>query len=303
MTDVLGVMESWADGRTTVRRDDGEVVSIETRLIVAGKPVPPRPSRFSRHSDDEVERIAAGIFVPAQVQRCGEWLLRYSGGANARPNTILPVGDPGMPLDDALARAATFYAEHGRTPCAQVVAGSPVAGALEDRGWVRLRPHEADTEVLLAGVAALSRQLRDHGAGPGSGSDVRSVEHEDRLHRAWLVGNDNALANYAAVEQTLRLPDAVFASIHEDGRQVARGRVNLVDDWALFADLTVQPDRRRAGLARRLTADLVEWAAEHGATVMLLQVLADNQPAQRLYASLGFERHHAYRYLVPPAAS
>jgi hypothetical protein len=44
-TDVLGVMESWADGVTTVRRADGSVVSIRTADIVSGKPVPPRPSR------------------------------------------------------------------------------------------------------------------------------------------------------------------------------------------------------------------------------------------------------------------
>ncbi len=48
MTDVLGVMESWADGRTTIRPADGPLVEINVADIVAGKPVPPRPSRGER---------------------------------------------------------------------------------------------------------------------------------------------------------------------------------------------------------------------------------------------------------------
>ena len=177
--------------------------------------------------------------------------------------------------------------------------GSPLQGELESRGWIRLRPDEADSEVLLAGVAQLARALEDV---PLDGLEIR---HQDAVTRDWLVGNDRALANYDAVERALQIPDVVFASIHEGtddegSRQVARGRISIVDDWALLADLTVQPDHRRNGLARALMADLTEWAAERGASVMLLQVLADNTAAQALYASMGFRRHHAYRYLVAP---
>ena len=43
MTDVLGVCESWGDGRCLVRREDGSTVEIATADIVSGKPVPPRP--------------------------------------------------------------------------------------------------------------------------------------------------------------------------------------------------------------------------------------------------------------------
>jgi hypothetical protein len=47
MTDVLGEMESWGEGVTTVRTSSGEVVTIRIEDIVAGKPVPPRPRRRS----------------------------------------------------------------------------------------------------------------------------------------------------------------------------------------------------------------------------------------------------------------
>lgn len=54
-TDVLGVCERWSDGEAVVRRDDGDVVTIPTRLIVSGKPVPPRTSRLARITREEVD--------------------------------------------------------------------------------------------------------------------------------------------------------------------------------------------------------------------------------------------------------
>lgn len=291
MTDLLGICESWTEQTASIRAGDGTLVEIPIADIVSGKPVPPRPSRFTRISADEVERRATGLFRPAALERVGDWLLRYAGGSNARPNSILPIGDPGVPIAVALDRATEFYARHDRTPCAQVVVGSPVQLELEDRGWVRLRPEEADTEVQLAGIAALSRAL--------SSVDTSSVDFADAISHDWLVGNTSAQANYPVVATTLDLVDAAFASISSDGAQVARGRINLVDDWAFFGDLTVQPVARRRGLGRTMMAATTEWAAERGASVMLLQVISDNEPAQQLYGALGFERHHAYRYLTP----
>src|SRR3954470_18761179 len=50
MTDLLGVMESWTDGSTVVRAEDGTTTEIALRDIVSGKPVPPRASARMRVS-------------------------------------------------------------------------------------------------------------------------------------------------------------------------------------------------------------------------------------------------------------
>ncbi|HET8603947.1 MAG TPA: GNAT family N-acetyltransferase [Marmoricola sp.] len=292
MTDVLGTCELWGDGRCLIRREDGELVEIAIADIVSGKPVPPRPSRLARIPAAEVERRGAGLFRPGLAEECGGWTFRWSPGAHRRASSILAPEEPALPVDDVIAEAHRFYARREAVPVAQVVVGSAVEAALLARGWSDTHPDEGGVEVQLAGVAALSRTLHE--------VDTGRVEHQDLLTRGWLVGNDSALARYEAVAATLRLDDAVFAAVHEEGHQVARGRTNLVGDWALFADLTVQPRHRRRGLAHVVMADATRWAAERGATVMLLQVQSGNEPALRLYASLGFERHHRYRYLAAP---
>lgn len=272
LTDVLGVCESWADGIALLRREDGTTVSIRTSQIVSGKPVPPRPSRFSRLDAEEVERSAAGFFRPAEVRRVGDWSLRFSGDDTLRTNSILAIGDPGRPLDAALAEASRFYAAHDRLPTAQVVTASSTQRELENRGWTRRPVGVPDTVVLLGGIASLTRNLR--------GLDTSSVS------RAEVGGGDQK---------------AVLASVHEAGGQVARGRLDVIEDWALLADLSVDPDHRRRGLARTITAALNAWAAERGAMLLLLQVQDDDVAAQGFCGSLGAERHHAYRYLTPAA--
>lgn len=294
MTDVLGVCESWADGRTRIRREDGSVVEILTADIVSGKPVPPRPSVRMRVSADEVERRAAEQLRPREVERLGDWLLRCTGGSTGRTNSVLPVGDPGVPLDDALERVLAFYSERDRPAWAQVVVGSAVHEALEGRGWLPARPDEADSEVLLASVAQARRALR-------LPPDAPPVDRAVRLDRDWLVGNTRAQASYEAVRHQLETDEVVFASVTLEGGRVARGRAAYADGWVSLTDLYVDPDHRRSGLATVVLADLLEWAAERGASTLLLQVLEDNEPAQRLYTGFGFSRHHAYRYLVAPA--
>lgn len=44
-TDVVGHLESWADGQLRVRRRDGEVATLSEGEIVAGKVVPPAPPK------------------------------------------------------------------------------------------------------------------------------------------------------------------------------------------------------------------------------------------------------------------
>lgn len=226
-TDVLGVLEAWADGVLSIRTETGQVVSIPADLVVSGKPVPPRPSRFSRMTIEEVE------------QRCTAAVPR----AESRD------------LDDRHIR---------------VVTGSAAEADLIAEGWQPLDAQPAQGEVHLAGVAALCRELHEVA--------IDEIEYETGLG-----------------------DDAVFASVHRDGRQIARARVDIADSWGFLSDLSVQPDHRRQGLARTVIAGVVEWSAERGASVLAVQVDADDEATLALCGGLGFERHHSFRYLVAPS--
>ncbi|MEV4819068.1 ribosomal protein S18-alanine N-acetyltransferase [Micromonospora tulbaghiae] len=60
-------------------------------------------------------------------------------------------------------------------------------------------------------------------------------------------------------------------------------------DEAWVQNVAVRRDAQRRGIGRLLLEALLAEAARRGARSTLLEVAADNAPAQRLYATYGFE--------------
>lgn len=303
-TDLLGVMETWGPDTTTVRPEAGDPVVIALADIVSGKPVPPRPSVRLRVTPEEAERRALDGW-PAVVSRpLGDWVLRASSGFSARANSVLAVGSPGMPFDAAVAEVVAFYEQHGLPAWAQVVVGSDAEASFVAAGWVSARPGEADTLFQVAPVAqasrAVRRLIREAGAGSGWGpGEVGPVTWSDRATPQWLADDARALAHGAAASDVLEGPaDVGFVCVGDP--VVAKGRVSLSRDWAGITDVWVSPDHRRRGLGLVVMAELLEWAAERGATTVYLQTRGDNPGALALYDRLGFTTHHTYRYLTRP---
>jgi ribosomal-protein-alanine N-acetyltransferase len=58
---------------------------------------------------------------------------------------------------------------------------------------------------------------------------------------------------------------------------------------AWINNIAVRADHQRHGVGRALLERLIGYARDHGATQILLEVAADNGPAQRLYDRYGFE--------------
>jgi GNAT superfamily N-acetyltransferase len=268
MTDVLGRCESWVGGQVVVRRDDGVAVVIPEAEIVAGKPVPPRPSIRARVSPAEAQRRAMALFPDLVTVPLGSWVLRSSQSSHARrANSVLAIGP--TPTADPVPAVTAHYEGLGRRPVAMVLPGSAEAAVFEAAGWVP-ESRDADSVFQIAGVAHALRALRSVGDLP--------VE---------LVTSGAGSAQ------------ALFRD--DGGRVVARALVVYWADWVGVATLAVEPPFRRRGLASALLAEVLEWGAMQGARTAYLQVLGDNAPALALYSRLGFVTHHAYRYLAAPA--
>ena len=317
LTDLLGVMESWGSGVTTIRVASGEVSRVAIADIVSGKPVPPRPSAQHRISSEQAELRANASWPAMLTSSLGEWLLRDSDGYTARANSALAVGDPGVPFDAASALVRAFYAEHCLPAWVQVVVGSGAHRSFESAGWMPARPGEADTLFQLASVAQALRAVR--GALPAV---LPEVSMGTTATPAWLADDERALSHGRAAVVVLEGPEeVVFASVPVSGGRaasggradsggracrdpvIAKGRAaagGAADDWVGITSLWVSPEHRRQGLANVVMATLLGWAAERGATTAYLQTRGDNPAALALYERLGFRTHHTYRYLVAP---
>jgi ribosomal-protein-alanine N-acetyltransferase len=73
-----------------------------------------------------------------------------------------------------------------------------------------------------------------------------------------------------------------------DGAVVGYAGVAVVRPEAWINNIAVRRDHQRRGIGRMLLDALLAHARAHGATHTLLEVAANNGPAQRLYDSYGF---------------
>ncbi|MFG2193032.1 GNAT family N-acetyltransferase [Streptomyces sp. NPDC048639] len=300
-SDTVGVLTSWDGGVLSVTRRSGEIVRIPESALVAGKVVPdaPRRRRGPAARWDELDRVAARGWPAVESVRLGDWELRWAGGFTRRANSVLAIGDPGLPLDRALGEITAWYAERGRPAYVQVSTGASgaqeqLAAELAARGWTR----EVSALIRTAALAPLADAAAD------TGEEGARVVLTREIDEAWL-------SRYRRFEETadevLKVlgggPSVWFATVPgaEDGAPPAAiGRCVVDGRWAGFAAIEVAPEQRRRGLATAVMAALARTALEEGASAAYLQVESDNGAAGTLYDGMGFTTHHQYHHFRGP---
>lgn len=217
------------------------------------------------------------------------------GGFTRRANSVLPLGDPGVPLETALERIGQWYDARGLPPVIVVATGRAdtderLAAELAERGWTA----ERHTTVRIAALAPLADTEADTtrvALSPEPGADWLALYNR--------TGEDEPSEEVARIARQVLTggPSVWFATVHgADGGTAAIGRLVVDGRWAGFAALEVAPAARRQGLATLVMAALAERALEEGASAAYLQVEADNAGALAFYDRLGFTEHHGYHY-------
>jgi len=80
-----------------------------------------------------------------------------------------------------------------------------------------------------------------------------------------------------------------IAALTPRGEVLGYAGLAVAPPEAWINNIAVRRDRQRTGLGRLLLEELLAYGRAHGATHTLLEVAADNGPAQRMYYTYGFE--------------
>ncbi|WP_328873672.1 GNAT family N-acetyltransferase [Streptomyces sp. NBC_00287] len=291
-TDTVGVLASWDDGVLVITRKSGETVRIPESSLVAGKVVPSAPARRRgpAASYEELAHVSTRAWRPVESERLGEWELRAAAGFTRRANSVLPLGDPGLPLDDALSVVRRWYGERGLPAYIQTATGAEgtqelLCAELERRGWTR----EVTAELWIGALAPLADR-----------EEPAEVVLSREADEAWLARYQRKGLSEVALKVLGSGPSVWFATVPGEEAPAAIGRCVVDGRWAGFAAVEVDPALRRRGLASAVMAALAGRALEEGASAAWLQVETDNAGARELYAGMGFSAHHAYHHYREP---
>ncbi|MFF6927200.1 GNAT family N-acetyltransferase [Streptomyces californicus] len=296
-TDTVGVLTSWDRDVLSITRKSGESVHIVESSLVAGKTVPPAPARRRgpAASFEELAAVTARAWQPVESEPLGDWRLRAAGGFTRRANSALPLGDPGLPVGEALDRVRAWYAERDLPPYVQTATGAAgtqelLCAELERHGWRR----EVTAQVRIAALAPV---------GDGA-ADVAAVRLTRAPDAAWLARYQRFSTPGPHVLRVLESgPSVWFATVAGDGGAPdAIGRCVVDGRWAGFMAVEVAPERRRRGLATTVMTALARRALDEGASAAWLQVEEENEGARALYDGMGFALHHSYHHYRPSPA-
>ncbi|MFE7815728.1 GNAT family N-acetyltransferase [Streptomyces sp. NPDC057433] len=305
-TDAVGVLTSWDSGVLRITRKNGESVLVRESALVAGKVIPSAPARRRgpAASYEELARVAARAWRPVESESLGSWELRAAAGFTRRANSVLPLGDPGVELDEALTAVRRWYAGRGLPAYVQTATGAEgtqeaLGAELERRGWVR----EVTAELWVGGLAPVADLVPEPSGAESAGADVVLSREADG---AWLARYQRRGLSEVALKVLGSGPSVWFATVpggDGGGRPAAIGRCVVDGRWAGFAAVEVDPALRRRGLATAVMAALARRALDEGASAAWLQVEAGNAGARALYERMGFAAHHSYHHYRAPRSS
>jgi GNAT superfamily N-acetyltransferase len=247
----------------------------------------------------ELERMAAGHWRGTEEERLGDWLLRAAEGFTGRANSALPLGDPGMPLEAALAAVTRWYGARGLRPMIAVPTpieadspGQTLDQHLSERKWLT---RSSPAFVMVADLPL--------GVPRGSLPAGRAVEVSREPDDAWAARYHYRGQDYlppVARKVLTSAEEQSFVSIRDGGKVLAIARLSVAGGWAGLTAVEVHPEYRRQGLGAAITAAACREARQRGPSRVFLQVEVDNAPAKALYERLGFRYSHRYHYRVAP---
>ena len=175
---------------------------------------------------EDLEWAAALHWQAPETERLGDWLLRAAEGFTGRANSALPLGDPGVPLPEAVAVVHDWYRRRALPPMIVVpgvlhhaghhrgTSPGPLENLLAERGW---RPRPGPAFVMTAAIA-------DIPARPDN--DVHLDTEPDA---SWLALYRYRGQDLPPIARTLLMsaPWQAFATVRRDGRAVGCGRVSV----------------------------------------------------------------------------
>jgi ribosomal protein S18 acetylase RimI-like enzyme len=215
------------------------------------------------------------------------WLLRSTGGASRRPNSVNCIGLSTIGLEQKIAAAEALYARWGRKAIFRL---TPLADAGLDELLAR-RGYAIEEPTFV--------QLAD--AHPYATFGVHAFAKPDNdwvataLCLRGLVGEEAAV--FAEQHRAVTV-ESVWAVVRINDHAVAAGVAAIERGWAGLHGIYVAKDVRRQGVARKLSEALLGFSYARGARRAWLQVAQANAAALPLYQSLGFRAAFGYHYRI-----
>lgn len=243
-------------------------------------------------TDRFIEEAAMNAWPALQQNLYDGWVLRFSEGYTKRANSVNPLYDGILALDEKVAYCEQLYTKQSLPTIFRLT--SPLAPAELDLLLEKKRYKILDPTIVM------SLEL-------DSWHEHESTDLSFQQYQLdpWLQAF-SSLSGYSLEKQPIHgqmlgsiISPCLLATLQISGKPITCGLGVLQGEYYGLFDIVTHPDHRNQGYGRIFITKLLNWAQNHGARCAYLQVMENNAPARHLYNSLGFEKIYHYWYRVP----
>lgn len=239
-----------------------------------------------------IEEVSLNAWPSIQTVLYDGWILRIANGYTKRANSATALYPGTLDIAAKIAYCERFYRSQKL----------PTVFRLTDM----TQPSGLDDELAARGyrrIDATSVQWLDLGWSGAIGSDRAFMLPDRSGLESWLGSFHHMNKHRADVNTHEHLLNLVIGQkcpmvLTTGDGIVACGLGVLTDVYYGIFDVVTDPGFRRQGYALELMNSLLEWGINSHAHYAYLQVMVDNEPAQHLYARLGFQELYRYWYRV-----
>jgi len=116
-----------------------------------------------------------------------------------------------------------------------------------------------------------------------------NADHLDEVAEIERICFSTPWSRNMLAEELDNMLSAFLVALDDDGRVVGYAGLQVVLDEGYIANIAVQPECRRQGIAGKLLQVYLDFAKGNHLAFLTLEVRASNEGAIALYASRGFE--------------
>ena len=238
-----------------------------------------------------IEDLLLKATQPAQQLQYDGWLLRLAQNDVKRARSVNPIYGSSLPVEEKIAYCERVYEEQGLPPLYRMSAlskPSTLDEALKLRGYELFERSLVMVAMLDDGLPAIRDGLR--------------FEQPPLERWLQLVAPLRGLTPKAASAEYVRLSqtalDEIPIAVWRGNELAGCGLMMMDGEYAGLFDIATLPSLRRQRVGLATCVHLLQLAQERGAIQAWLSVVADNEPALRLYERLGFAPVYDYWYRI-----
>jgi len=239
-----------------------------------------------------LEELAFNAWPSLQTLLYDGWVLRFADGYTKRANSANPLYYSGTDVTRKIETCEKLYRGQGLKVVFKM---TPVSQPEGLDSFLAAQGYQVDspTSVQLLDMSAWNQ--------PTTTPDAVYCES---LTEEWFsafceLGSVDPQRQLTARRLLQLIVSAKgLAAIRQNGHVVACGLGVLQDGFVGLFDIVVDRRFRRQGHGRQLVQSLLAWGQHQAAHTAYLQVMLNNEPALRLYSTLGFQEKYQYWYRV-----